>query len=80
MSDLLRRQGFTLVFIGLAVYQLVRNDLWEATLYFLVGLAFLCNGLALSQKDRRRKKALTTGTWVLIVVASVLFLYMLQFK
>ncbi len=80
MGDFLRKHGFTILFLCLAAYQLVMSDLWEATLYSLVGLAFLCNGLALSEKYRRQKKALVAATWVLVVVASVLFLYMLQFK
>jgi hypothetical protein len=49
-------------------------------LYLTAGAAFIVNTLAAEQRLLAYKKILVVATWLLIVTAGILFLYLLQFK
>lgn len=80
MDSRIRQYLFGLVFFGFGVYEFKKNDPLEASVYLMAGLAFIFNNLVSEPKLIAYKKTLVTITWVLIVAASVIFLYVLQFK
>ncbi|MEJ7643000.1 MAG: hypothetical protein WKF87_00260 [Chryseolinea sp.] len=80
MSSILRQYAFAFIFIAVGVFQLVKHDLPEASLYLLAGAAFIFNALAGEPRLVKYKKMLAIITWVLIAIVGVLFLYLLQFK
>jgi hypothetical protein len=80
MNAGLRQYLFGIIFLGFGIYQLVLKDYLEATLYMVAGAAFVFNTLASEPGLSNYKKALVTTTWVLIIAAAILFLYLLQFK
>jgi hypothetical protein len=80
MKSTIRQYLFGLIFIGVAIYQLVIRDYLEFWLYSIAGLAFVFNSLTFEPRLFRYKKALVVITWTLIGVSGILFLYLLQFK
>ena len=52
----------------------------EASLYMIAGAAFIFNTVASEPALVQYKKVLVVITWVLIIAAGILFLYLLQFK
>jgi len=52
----------------------------EASLYIIAGAAFVFNTLATEPALSGYKKILVAITWILIIAAGILFLYLLQFK
>jgi hypothetical protein len=80
MKSIVRQYLFGLIFIGVAIYQLVIKDYLEFWLYGIAGLAFVFNALTFEPKLFPYKKMLVVVTWVLIGVSGILFLYLLQFK
>jgi hypothetical protein len=80
MNPRTRQYLFGLIFLGVGVYEFVRNDLLEAFLYVAAGGAFMVNTLAAEPSFQRYKKVLVIVTWVLMIAAGILFLYLLQFK
>ena len=75
-----RQYLFGIIFLGFGIYQLVLKDYLEASLYLVAGAAFVFNTLASETGLIKYKKALVATTWVLIIGAGILFLYLLQFK
>ena len=80
MKALTRQYLFGVIFIGVAVYQLVGKDYLEFSLYGVAGLAFVFNALTFEPKLFPYKRFLVITTWVLIITSGLLFLYLLQFK
>jgi hypothetical protein len=80
MKALTRQYLFGLIFIGVAVYQLVLRDYLEFSLYGVAGLAFVFNALTFEPKLFPYKRLLVITTWILIITSGLLFLYLLQFK
>jgi len=80
MKAITRQYLFGLIFIGVAIYQLVIRDYLEFALYGTAGLAFVFNALTFEPKLIPYKKTLVIVTWVLIGSTGILFLYLLQFK
>lgn len=80
MSATLRQYGFAIIFFGVGIFQLVKRDVAEATLYMLAASAFVFNNLASSPKLIAYKRPLVIITWCLIIAVAVLFLYLLQFR
>lgn len=80
MNPRTRQYLFGLIFIGVGIYQFVKKDLLEAFLYSAAGSAFIFNTLASEPSLHAYKKVLVITTWTLMIVAGVLFLYLLQFK
>ena len=80
MNSLTRQYLFGLIFIGVGIYQATLDDFLEFTLYAVAGTSFVVNALSLEPKLSAYKKPLAVATWVLIIAAAVLFLYLLQFK
>jgi hypothetical protein len=71
---------FGMIFLAVGIYQLVRNDVQEFSLYALAATAFAVNGVSLESRLIRWKKALSIAGWLLIAATGLLFLYMLQFS
>jgi hypothetical protein len=80
MNAQTRQYLFGLIFIGFGVYQVVKKDVLEFSLYALAGAAFIFNALTLEPRLIRYKKPLVVVSWVLIGATGILFLYLLQFK
>jgi len=80
MNQRTRQYLFGLIFIGVGVYQLIKQDMLEAYLYIVAGSAFVFNTLATEPALFSYKKTLVIITWTLIIAAGILFLYLLQFK
>ena len=80
MSAHRRQYLFALMFLGVAIYQLTRNDLLEFSLYSLAASAFIVNALTMEPGLARYKKPLVVISWILIAASGILFLYLLQFK
>lgn len=80
MDSRIRQYLFGLVFFGFGVYEFKKNDPLEASVYLTAGLAFIFNNLVGEPKLAAYRKPLIITTWVLIIAASIIFLYVLQFK
>ena len=80
MKSQTRQYLFGSLFIAFSVYQMIIGDLLEFSLYLIAGLAFIFNTLTFEPRLLRYKKPLVVITWILIGSASILFLYLLQFK
>ncbi|WP_276368484.1 hypothetical protein [Chryseolinea sp. H1M3-3] len=80
MDSRLRQYLFGLVFFGFGVYEFMKDDPLEASVYLTAGLAFISNNLVSEPRLYAYKKALVAITWALIIAASIIFLYVLQFK
>ncbi len=75
-----RQYLFGAIFLAFGIYQLVLEDVLEASLYMVAGAAFIFNTIASEPTLASYKRILVAVTWVLIVAAGILFLYLLQFK
>ena len=75
-----RQYLFGVIFLGFGIYQVVLKDMLEASLYMIAGAAFIFNTLASEPSLSNYKKVIVAITWVLIITAGILFLYLLQFK
>ena len=80
MDSRIRQYLFGLVFFGFGLYEFKKNDPLEASVYLLAGLAFVFNNLISEPKLQNQRRLLVIITWVLIIAASIVFLYVLQFK
>lgn len=80
MDSRLRQYLFGLIFFGFGVYEFMKDDPLEASVYLTAGLAFITNNLVSEPKLQAYRKALVAITWILIIAASIIFLYVLQFK
>lgn len=80
MDQKTRQYLFGLIFMGVGIYQFVKKDMLEASLYTAAGLAFIFNTLATEPSLHANKKVLVITTWTLMIIAGILFLYLLQFK
>jgi hypothetical protein len=80
MSSTVRQYLFGLIFIGVGIYQLYIQDVIEAVLYIMAGLAFMFNSLVSEPKLQAYRKILVTITWTLIIATGILFLYLIRTK
>ncbi len=80
MKSLSRQYLFGGLFIAFGIFQLVTGDPREFALYLTAGLGFAVNALTFEPRLQRFKQLLVVITWVLIISAGILFLYLLQFK
>lgn len=80
MNPRTRQYLFGLIFLGVGIYQFVKEDMLEASLYLTAGAAFIFNTLATEPSLIDYRKMLVIITWTLMFVAGILFLYLLQFK
>jgi hypothetical protein len=80
MNARLRQYGFVAVFIAIGIYQIVKGDYLESSLYFVASLAFILNNLASEPSLIPYKKALVIATWITIGLTALLFLWVLQFN
>lgn len=80
MNARTRAYLFGLIFLGVGIYQFVKQDYLEFGLYATAGTAFIFNSLAMEPKLHSYKKSLAIITWILIAATGILFLYLIQFK
>jgi hypothetical protein len=80
MNSVQRQYLFGLLFIGVGVYQLAKQDFLEFSLYTVAGLSFIVNALTLEPKLIAYKKTLVMLSWILIIATGLLFFYLIQFK
>jgi hypothetical protein len=80
MNARIRQYLFGLAFFGFGIYEFMKNDPLEACVYLIAGLAFIFNNLVYEPTLFNYKKTLVAITWILIIAASIIFLYVLQFK
>ena len=80
MKSTSRQYLFGVIFIAVAIYQLVIEDFLEFALYALAGTSFIVNALAMEPRLVNHKKLLVVASWILIGATGILFLYLLQFK
>ena len=80
MNSRTRQYLFGVIFIGVAIYQLVIEDFLEFALYALAGTSFIINAFTMEPRFVSYKKPLAIASWILIGATGILFLYLLQFK
>jgi len=80
MNARTRQYFFGIIFLAVGIYQLVKQDSLEASLYIIAGAAFIFNTLASEPGLSKHNRILVIITWTLILVAGALFLYVLQFR
>jgi hypothetical protein len=80
MKSTHRQYLFGLVFLGVAAFQIYAEDLLEFLLYVIVGLAFIVNALTQEPRLVAYKVCLVIGSWILIILSGITFLYLLQYK
>ncbi len=80
MNSRTRQYLFGIIFLGVGIYYIIKQDWLEALLYTIAGFAFISNTLASEPRLTEYKKILAIVTWVLIISTGLIFLYVLQFK
>lgn len=80
MDSRTRQYLFGLIFFAFGIYEFMKPDPLEASVYLSAGLAFICNNLVSEPRLYEYKKILVTLTWILIIASGIIFLYILQFK
>lgn len=64
--------------LAFAAYQFYVQEIWEAAMYASAGLAFLVMGLIKDDALPRFRGALNILSWVLIITAVFLFLFLVR--
>ncbi|ELR69877.1 hypothetical protein C900_04580 [Fulvivirga imtechensis AK7] len=64
--------------VAFSFYQIYTADFWEASLYISAGLAFIVMGLLKNEVFPRQKKILNAVSWLLILLAVFLFLFLVR--
>ena len=72
MNARARQYLFGVIFVAVGIYQLVKQDTLEATLYIIAGAAFIFNTLAGEPKLSNYSKILVIVTWALIIIAGAI--------
>ncbi|HOX82695.1 MAG TPA: hypothetical protein PLJ60_02495 [Chryseolinea sp.] len=80
MNSHIRQYLYGVIFLGVGIYYLIKQDWIDAPLFLIAGLAFVVNTLASEPRLFAYKKILAIIAWVLIICTGILFLYWLQFK
>lgn len=80
MNSLTRQYLFGAIFMAVGFYQAFQHHYLECTLYITAGLAFAVNALSLQPQLEKYKKMLGMVSWMLIIVAGVLFFYVVANK
>lgn len=80
MNARTRQYLFGIIFLGVGIYYIVKQDWLEALLYSIAGSAFISNTLAAEPRLVQYKKTMAIITWALIICTGLVFLYVLQFK
>lgn len=73
-----REYGFSALFYALSVYNLLKPDYLEMTLYLMAGTAFALMGLTKEGKFIKHKKIIDVVLWTLIIFTALYFLFMLR--
>ena len=63
-----------ILLIGLAVYQIIKNDILEFLTYTTAGLAFISMGLIKNKTFEKHHKSMNIISWILTLIAGVLLL------
>ncbi len=78
MSAAIIRYVVGAIMLVFSVWQIYRNDYWEFALYFCAGIAFVIMGLLTDDVFPRARKFLNIVSWVFIILAVLLFLFLLR--
>ena len=68
------------IFIGVGIYNIVIHEYLESSLYIMAGLSFVLNQLTNEPGLAMYKKQLVIATWTFIIITSILFLFLLQYR
>lgn len=68
-----------IIFLLLGIYKLYGGAGTDGTLYLLMGFGFIVMGIINNRVLVRYERLLTILSWILIITASLLFLYLIQF-
>jgi hypothetical protein len=80
MNATQRQYLFGLIFFAVGIYYITHRLWFESSLYIVAGLAFVFNGLTLEPRLLKFKKPLAIISWILIIGAGLLLLYLVQFQ
>lgn len=80
MNSTQRQYLFGLIFFAVGIYYVTRSSWLESSLYIVAGLAFIFNALTLEPRLLKFKKPLAIISWLLIIAAGLLLLYVVQFR
>lgn len=80
MNSNTRQYLYGIIFLGVGIYYLTKQNWLDAVLFSIAGLAFIFNTLASEPRLFTYKKNLVFIAWVLIISTGLVFLYWLQFK
>jgi hypothetical protein len=80
---MIRTQGFIQylaggLFLAFSLYQVSRDELWEFSLYAIVGAAFITMGLIKDKRFPRYHKLLSILSWILIISAGFMLLFLVR--
>jgi hypothetical protein len=75
-----RQYLFGSLFILFGVYQLTTSDYLEFALYASAGSAFIINALTAEPSLASYNRVLVIVDWFFIILASVLFFYLLRYR
>ena len=62
--------------LAFSIYQILRREYWEFTLYLSAGLAFTIIGLISNDVFPSYRKILNVVSWVLIITAGFVLLFL----
>lgn len=80
MNATQRQYLFGAIFFAVGVYYISHGSWFESSLYLVAGLAFVFNGLTVEPRLAKFKKPLAIVSWILIIGAGLLLLYLVQFR
>ncbi len=80
MSKHIRQYFFAVIFAGVGIYFITKDDYLEGSLYVMAGLSFTVNSLASEPALLSYRKPLTVAAWAFIIATGILFLWVIQFK
>lgn len=64
--------------LAFSFYQIYIKDFWEASMYATAGLAFITMGLIKEDVLPQYKKLLNIFSWIFILLAGFLFLFLVR--
>jgi hypothetical protein len=75
-----RQYLFGSLFILFGIYQAFTGDYLEFGLYTSAGIAFIGNALIAEPSLENHRKWLIVADWFFIILASLLFLYLIRYR
>lgn len=66
------------LFLAFSLYKVVTREPWEFAMYAVAGAAFITMGLIRDNKFERHRGVLNILSWILILGAGFLFIFLLR--